>query len=209
MPSQAVPSHALPCPALPRQAEPGLARPCQAQATPCQARPRRSVCGVKPMPCHAPHRPAGPRLALPRHVKPNQATPSHALPRRASPGLSSPRQTVPSHAPWNIYHYHGRYNEGYTMRSTTDRGYGSPHQTERAIWAREIAAAGGVLCRRGDQCLEPNLWIKPNEPWDLGHPDAACPLPKAPEHRRCNRSIGGANGATVVHAQRLMTVRDW
>ena len=35
--------------------------------------------------------------------------------------------------------------------------------------------------------------IRPDEPWDLGHDDLDRSLPRAPEHRRCNR-------ATRAHA---------
>lgn len=77
-------------------------------------------------------------------------------------------------------------------QTTSQRGYGAQHQRERERW-ESLVAAGAVDCRRGDQCLEPELRIKPDEPWELGHPDVACDAPKAPEHRRCNR-------ATATHA---------
>lgn len=79
-------------------------------------------------------------------------------------------------------------------QTTAQRGYDSRHQRERAQWA-PLVAAGAVDCRRGSQCLEPELRIRPDETWELGHPDAACDAPKAPEHRRCNR-------ATATHAAR-------
>ena len=71
-------------------------------------------------------------------------------------------------------------------QSTAQRGYGLEHQREREQWA-PIVAQGKTPCRR---CREV---IKPDEPWDLGHPDADCDYPKAPEHRRHNR-------ATATHA---------
>lgn len=77
-------------------------------------------------------------------------------------------------------------------RTTTQRGYGAKHQRERKQW-EPLVEAGLIDCRRGAQCLEPDVRIKPGEPWELGHPDAACAAPKAPEHRRCNR-------ATATHA---------
>lgn len=61
------------------------------------------------------------------------------------------------------------------------------HKAERAEWEPHVAA-GTVQCRRGDQCLEDEVLIRPGEPWDLGHPDFVCSAPTAPEHRRCNRS---------------------
>lgn len=73
--------------------------------------------------------------------------------------------------------------------------HSTEHRAERAAWA-PLVAAGTVACRRGDQCLEPELLIRPGEPWDLGHPDAVCDRPTAPEHRRCNR-------ATRTHLARL------
>lgn len=77
-------------------------------------------------------------------------------------------------------------------QTTTERGYGKQHQAERAQWA-PLVNAGLIDCRRGSQCLAPDVRIQPGEPWELGHPDAACAAPKAPEHRRCNR-------ATATHA---------
>lgn len=49
-------------------------------------------------------------------------------------------------------------------------------------------ATGTVLCRRAatGQCQAGSPLIQPEEPWHLGHPDDACPTPKAPEHARCN-----------------------
>lgn len=64
------------------------------------------------------------------------------------------------------------------------RGYDAEHDAERRRWA-PIVATGGVRCRR---C--PKL-IGPDEPWDLGHPDADCPRPRAPEHIACNRATAG------------------
>lgn len=65
-----------------------------------------------------------------------------------------------------------------------ERGYGRDHIRERRTWEPKVAA-GGVACRR---CEEP---IEPGEAWDLGHPDAHCAKPKAPEHERCNRATNG------------------
>lgn len=35
-------------------------------------------------------------------------------------------------------------------------------------------------------CVAPSPVLDPAEPWHLGHPDAACPAPRAPEHVVCN-----------------------
>jgi hypothetical protein len=87
------------------------------------------------------------------------------------------------------------------MANTTDRGYGTPHQAERARWAPTVEA-GQATCAR---CHEP---IAPTEPWDLGHTDDRQTW-HGPEHRACNRSAGGRNGATVTNTKRQMTIRDW
>lgn len=71
--------------------------------------------------------------------------------------------------------------------TTTQRGYDAQHKAERATWV-PIVAAGGVTCRRAPYglCVAPEPVIRPDEAWHLGHPDAACPAPKAPEHQGCN-----------------------
>lgn len=59
---------------------------------------------------------------------------------------------------------------------------------ERRRWARRIAAAGGLRCRR---CPE---MIYPGDEWDLGHPpdkpfaDGNKTEGLEPEHRHCNRT---------------------
>ena len=70
--------------------------------------------------------------------------------------------------------------------TTTQRDYGTPHQSERAAWQRRIDGGERVLCRR---CKEP---IPPHQPdaWDLGHP-----APKHPECRRHNRATMGRDRA--------------
>ena len=71
--------------------------------------------------------------------------------------------------------------------STTARSYGWTHQQEREAW-KPAVEAGEVTCRRAPwgQCVAPSPTIGPGEDWHLGHPDAACPAPKAPEHVVCN-----------------------
>lgn len=64
------------------------------------------------------------------------------------------------------------------------RGYDVEHDRERARWAPKVNT-GTVPCRR---CRE---LIPANTPWDLGHPDADCPRPRAPEHQACNRAVNG------------------
>ena len=72
--------------------------------------------------------------------------------------------------------------------SRQQRGYDANHDAERAAWTPHVEA-GLVTCRRVSWglCVADNPVIQPGEAWDLGHPDAQCPTPRAPEHRRCNR----------------------
>lgn len=74
-------------------------------------------------------------------------------------------------------------------RSTSDRGYGAPHQAKRREWEPYVDA-GQVNCH-AVICLEEvdgrTRRLNPGEPWDLGHtPDRA--RWTGPEHRRCNRT---------------------
>lgn len=83
--------------------------------------------------------------------------------------------------------------------------YGYDHQQDRKRWQTKINH-GQVICRRyGYDCQAPNPYIQPGETWDLGHPDATCPLPLAPEHARCNRSAG----AKSRYTGNRMTIREW
>ena len=74
-----------------------------------------------------------------------------------------------------------------TRGSSTERGYGADHQAERREWV-PIVATGTVQCRRAPfgLCVADAPTIAPGDEWHLGHPDAACPAPKAPEHALCN-----------------------
>lgn len=67
------------------------------------------------------------------------------------------------------------------------RGYDHAHRTERAAWEPAVQA-GEVECRRAPYglCVAPSPLLHPDDPWHLGHPDAACPAAKAPEHVVCN-----------------------
>ena len=89
-------------------------------------------------------------------------------------------------------------------RSTYARGYDRKHEAERARWVPKVDA-GLVDCAR---CNQP---IQPGRPWDLGHTDDRKGW-TGPEHRHCNRSAGGTNGALVANAGRrraVRTSRDW
>ena len=75
--------------------------------------------------------------------------------------------------------------------SASSRGYDSAHKAEREKWW-PLVATGRVPCRRGEKCRRfPDTLIHKGQPWDLGHPDAECQKPTAPEHRGCNRSAPG------------------
>lgn len=83
--------------------------------------------------------------------------------------------------------------------STHARGYDRKHEAERRRWAPKVDA-GLVNCAR---CGEP---LEPGRDWDLGHTDDRTDW-TGPEHRSCNRSAGGANGAAVTNALRTQGVR--
>ena len=69
--------------------------------------------------------------------------------------------------------------------------YPASHQADREWWS-QFVDAGMVKCRRGKQCRRhPDTQIHPGDRWDLGHPDAECSAPTAPEHEKCNRSAPG------------------
>jgi hypothetical protein len=67
-------------------------------------------------------------------------------------------------------------------KTTTQRGYGYMHQSQRRRWGPKVAA-GGVSCAR---CGNP---ILPGEPWDLGHVDCDPTRYAGPEHAGCNRAV--------------------
>lgn len=66
-------------------------------------------------------------------------------------------------------------------RSTTERGYGSAHQRERAKW-KPIVDAGQANCWRCGR------WLNPLLPWDLGHDDHDRSRYRGPECLPCNRA---------------------
>lgn len=69
------------------------------------------------------------------------------------------------------------------------RGYDYRHVTTRLDWI-PIVAEGLTECRRASNgtCRAVSPIIRPDEPWDLGHPDRECPAPRSPEHEGCNRA---------------------
>lgn len=71
--------------------------------------------------------------------------------------------------------------------STSDRGYGAPHQERRARWA-PLVAAGRVSCAR---CGDP---IVPDTPWHLDHDDDDRSKYRGPAHQDCNSKAGAEKG---------------
>jgi hypothetical protein len=69
--------------------------------------------------------------------------------------------------------------------------YGAAHQQLRKAWEPRVLA-GEVHCRRGEGCLRyPDTKVRAGDKWHLGHPDALCEAPTAPEHKRCNEHYAG------------------
>jgi hypothetical protein len=70
--------------------------------------------------------------------------------------------------------------------------YASPQHRGRRRSLEPVVATGTVRCARGAACLRADLvdgelvggFIRPGEPWHLGHPDGESV--GGPEHRRCN-----------------------
>ena len=77
---------------------------------------------------------------------------------------------------------------GGAMGAPRDQHYGAPHRQLRARVAK-VVASGNAVCWRCRQ------WIRPGEPWHLGHADV--PGAKArgvyggPEHAACSHTSGG------------------
>jgi hypothetical protein len=69
--------------------------------------------------------------------------------------------------------------------------YGRPeHKARRRSW-KPVVATGTVRCARGGECVFAldglGGFIRPWEPWDLGHVDGDPTRYSGPEHRVCNR----------------------
>lgn len=98
-------------------------------------------------------------------------------PKRCGRQDCDERMPCPKHPPANRRRPSGRYP--------------GSHQGQRAEWVPKVEA-GEVHCRRGAKCLRyPDTLIIPGTDWHLGHPDAECDAPTAPEHMRCNTSAPG------------------
>lgn len=73
------------------------------------------------------------------------------------------------------------------MPTTTERGYGAAHQTERARWQPTIDAGNGWCSE--PICLMPTRVIQPGQAWDLAH-DRTTGEHRGPAHPKCNRTEG-------------------
>lgn len=83
------------------------------------------------------------------------------------------------------------------MPSGEALGYGAEYQRTKDRY-RPIVASGQASCT-ATRCLAPTRYISPTEPWDLGHSDDRSHI-AGPQHRRCNRTAGGYNGAKKAQA---------
>jgi hypothetical protein len=68
--------------------------------------------------------------------------------------------------------------------TTSQRGYGTPHQRLRKQVAEQVAA-GIARCWRCSELIEPG------QAWDLGHDPADPRIYKGPEHENENRNTRG------------------
>ena len=78
------------------------------------------------------------------------------------------------------------------MRTTSQRGYGTAHQRERARWKPQVDA-GLVQChaqQHKPECMARGTWLLPGLPWDLGHTEDRTGW-TGPEFAGCNRADGG------------------
>lgn len=82
--------------------------------------------------------------------------------------------------------------------STTQRGYGSSHQTRRKRLAPQVEAGETTCWRCG-------LPIRPGQQWDLGHSDHDRSQYRGPEHARAKDCPAGGNRATKGRQQRRHT----
>lgn len=99
------------------------------------------------------------------------------------------------------------------MRSTTERGYGSPHQRTRATYQAAIDSGTTYRCacdrdacpHHTGQC---STLIAVGSDWDLGHTDDRTAY-TGPECVPCNRSAGGRNGRRKQIEQGKTIIREW
>lgn len=90
-----------------------------------------------------------------------------------------------------------------TQGSTTERGYGYPHQrAKRAV--TPTVDAGKAWCAE-PICELPTRWIQPGTPWDMAHDRANPGHYLGPAHQHCNR----VEGIRWRHARRRRNTKPW
>lgn len=87
------------------------------------------------------------------------------------------------------------------MRSTTEQGYGYPHQKERERIARRVERGTEACARCG------NL-IVPGTPWHLDHADDRGGY-LGPSHARCNEIAGRLKQIQTTKPVRPWRSEDW
>ena len=86
--------------------------------------------------------------------------------------------------------------------TTTQRGYGTPHQKLRNQW-KPLVDTGQVQCH-ATTCHEPTRWITPGTPWHLGHTTDRQTW-TGPEHQHCSTADGARRG----NRSRTRTIATW
>ena len=86
-----------------------------------------------------------------------------------------------------------------TQRRTAARGYGTPHQRERARHQPAVDAGRGYCAQ--PICLKPSRWIQPGTRWALGHNDERTAW-IGPVHELCNQRAAARKGARLAAAGR-------
>ena len=85
--------------------------------------------------------------------------------------------------------------------TTTEKGYGAPHQRLRKQWA-QVVEQGGTACAR---C---GYLIVPGTKWHLGHTVDRSAY-TGPEHERCNTREGAQRGNRMRARRRAVTQLRW
>jgi hypothetical protein len=94
------------------------------------------------------------------------------------------------------------FRRGRPKGGTTQRGYGSDHQRERARLA-PLVAAGLARCMQ-PVCVMPSRCILPTQRWALGHTEDRTAW-LGPVHAKCNQVDGARRGGRAALAQRRST----
>lgn len=90
--------------------------------------------------------------------------------------------------------------------TSTQRGYGSDHQKERARWQPAIDAGRGWCAEV--ICVEASRFIPPGSEWHLAHtPDRSAY--RGPAHAACNLSEAGKRGNKIARKGNRVTRERW